>query len=65
MLTFDVPADVEYGGIRSALESAGKRIGSDDLLIAHAYATCPRFFLGFRIEINRLVILGGISKYWT
>jgi tRNA(fMet)-specific endonuclease VapC len=40
VLPFDVPADTEYGGIRSALEAAGKPIGSNDLLIAaHAYAT--------------------------
>jgi len=31
VLPLDVPADAEYGGIRSA---AGKPIGSDDLLIA-------------------------------
>lgn len=40
VLPFDVPADAEYGGIRSALEAAGKPIGSNDLLIAaHARAT--------------------------
>ena len=40
MLPFDVPADAEYGGIRSALEAAGKSIGGNDLLIAaHACAT--------------------------
>lgn len=40
VLPFDVPADAEYGGIRSELETAGKPIGSNDLLIAaHAYAT--------------------------
>jgi len=40
VLPFDVPADAEYGGIRSALEAAGRPIGSNDLLIAaHAYAT--------------------------
>jgi tRNA(fMet)-specific endonuclease VapC len=34
-----VPADVEYGGIRSELEAAGQTIGPNDLLIAaHAYA---------------------------
>jgi tRNA(fMet)-specific endonuclease VapC len=39
VLTFDIPADAEYGGIRSELEAAGKPIGSNDLLIAaHAYA---------------------------
>jgi tRNA(fMet)-specific endonuclease VapC len=40
VLPFDVPADAEYGGIRSELEAAGRPIGSNDLLIAaHAYAT--------------------------
>src|SRR5215475_5644362 len=39
VLPFDVPADTEYGGIRSELEAAGKPIGSNDLLIAaHACA---------------------------
>ena len=40
VLPLDVPADAEYGGIRSELEAAVKPIGSNDLLIAaHAYAT--------------------------
>jgi tRNA(fMet)-specific endonuclease VapC len=40
VLAFDVPADVEYGAIRSALEARGTPIGSNDLLIAaHARAT--------------------------
>jgi tRNA(fMet)-specific endonuclease VapC len=40
VLPFDDPADTEYGGIRAALEAAGKPIGSNDLLIAaHAAAT--------------------------
>jgi tRNA(fMet)-specific endonuclease VapC len=40
VLPLDVPADTEYGGIRSRLEAAGKSIGGNDLLIAaHAYAT--------------------------
>jgi len=39
VLPFDVPADTEYGTIRVRLESAGRPIGSNDLLIAaHAYA---------------------------
>jgi tRNA(fMet)-specific endonuclease VapC len=39
VLALDVPADVEYGGIRSELEAAGQPIGPNDLLIAaHAYA---------------------------
>jgi tRNA(fMet)-specific endonuclease VapC len=40
VLPFDIPADAEYGGIRSELESVGRPIGNNDLLIAaHAYAT--------------------------
>ena len=40
VLPFDVPADAEYGAIRSELEAAGKPIGGNDLLIAaHAHAT--------------------------
>ena len=39
ILPFDSPADVEYAGIRSELERAGKPIGSNDFLIAaHASA---------------------------
>jgi tRNA(fMet)-specific endonuclease VapC len=34
VLPFDVPADAEYGGIRSEPEAAGKPIGGNDLLIA-------------------------------
>jgi len=34
VLPFDVPADAVYGGIRAELESAGRPIGSNDLLIA-------------------------------
>jgi tRNA(fMet)-specific endonuclease VapC len=40
VLPFDVPADSKYGGIRAELETAGKPIGGNDLLIAaHAYST--------------------------
>jgi tRNA(fMet)-specific endonuclease VapC len=39
VLPFDVPADAEYGAIRSEVEAAGKPIGGNDLLIAaHALA---------------------------
>lgn len=39
VIALDVPADIEYGGIRAELESAGKPIGPNDLFIAaHAYA---------------------------
>ncbi len=34
VLPFDVPADREYGGIRAELETDGRPIGSNDLLIA-------------------------------
>ena len=38
ILPFDVPADGDYGAIRSDLENAGHPIGSNDLFIAaHAY----------------------------
>ena len=38
VLAFDVPADANYGEIRAELETAGKPIGGNDLLIAaHAY----------------------------
>jgi predicted nucleic acid-binding protein len=43
VLPFEIPADAEYGGIRSELEAAGKPIGGNDLLIAaHASATGAR-----------------------
>lgn len=39
VLPFDIPADAEYGGIRSELEGLGKPIGGNDMLIAaHARA---------------------------
>lgn len=34
ILPLDVPADAEYGGIRVALEAAGRPIGPNDLLTA-------------------------------
>ena len=34
ILAFDIPADMEYGGIRAELEATGRLIGSNDLLIA-------------------------------
>jgi tRNA(fMet)-specific endonuclease VapC len=40
VMPFDMPADIEYGGIRATLEAAGTPIGGNDLLIAaHACAT--------------------------
>jgi tRNA(fMet)-specific endonuclease VapC len=39
ILPFDVPADVEYGAIRTELEAAGQPIGPTDLFVAaHARA---------------------------
>ncbi len=39
VLALDAPADSEYGSIRSALETEGRSIGLNDLLIgAHAHA---------------------------
>jgi tRNA(fMet)-specific endonuclease VapC len=39
VLLLDLPADAEYGAIRSQLEAAGKRIGGNNMLIAaHAAA---------------------------
>lgn len=55
VLPFDVPADAEYGGIRSELEAAGKPIGSNDLLIAaHAYATGSTIVTANTDEFNRI-----------
>jgi tRNA(fMet)-specific endonuclease VapC len=55
VLPFDVPADAEYGGIRSELEAAGKPIGSNDLLIAaHAYATGATMVTANRNEFKRI-----------
>jgi len=40
ILPFDPPADADYGEIRAALETAGRLIGGNDMLIAaHARAT--------------------------
>ncbi len=55
VLPFEVPADAEYGGIRSELEAAGKPIGSNDLLIAaHAYATGTTIVTANIDEFNRI-----------
>jgi tRNA(fMet)-specific endonuclease VapC len=55
VLPFDVPADAEYGGIRSELEAAGKAIGSNDLLIAaHAYATGATIVTANADEFKRI-----------
>src|SRR6266852_280282 len=55
VLPFDVPADAQYGGIRSGLESAGKPIGSNDLLIAaHASATGATIVTANADEFKRI-----------
>jgi tRNA(fMet)-specific endonuclease VapC len=55
VLPFEVPADAEYGGIRSELETAGKPIGGNDLLIAaHAYATGATIVTANTDEFKRI-----------
>jgi tRNA(fMet)-specific endonuclease VapC len=55
VLPFEVPAEAEYGGIRSELETAGKPIGGNDLLIAaHAYATGATIVTANTDEFKRI-----------
>ena len=55
VLPFDVPADAEYGGIRSELEAAGKPIGGNDLLIAaHARAAGATIVTANTSEFKRI-----------
>jgi tRNA(fMet)-specific endonuclease VapC len=55
VLPFDVPADAEYGAIRSELETAGTPIGSNDLLIAaHACATGATIVTANANEFKRI-----------
>ena len=55
VLPFDVPADAEYGGIRSELEAAGKPISGNDLLIAaHAHATGATIVTANTDEFKRI-----------
>ena len=55
VLPFDVPADTDYGRIRSGLETAGKPIGGNDLLIAaHAYATGATIVTANTSEFKRI-----------
>jgi tRNA(fMet)-specific endonuclease VapC len=55
VLPLDVPADAEYGGIRSELEAAGKLIGSNDLLIAaHACAIGATMVTANSVEFERV-----------
>ena len=55
VLPLDSPADVDYGVIRLELESTGKRIGSNDLLIAaHAIAIGATIVTANTKEFNRV-----------
>lgn len=55
VLPFDVPADAEYGGIRSGLEAAGRPIGGNDLLIAaHACAVGATIVTANTDEFKRI-----------
>jgi tRNA(fMet)-specific endonuclease VapC len=55
VLPFDVPADAQYGEIRSQLEAAGKPIGGNDLLIAaHAHANGATIVTANADEFKRI-----------
>ncbi|NYT75421.1 type II toxin-antitoxin system VapC family toxin [Alcaligenaceae bacterium] len=55
VLPLDIPADVEYGGIRAELEAAGQPIGMNDLLIAaHAHALGLTLVTGNTREFSRI-----------
>ena len=55
VLPLDVPADAEYGGLRAELETAGKPIGGNDLLIAaHAYAVGATIVTANTDEFKRI-----------
>jgi tRNA(fMet)-specific endonuclease VapC len=55
VLPFDVPADTEYGRIRSQLEAAGKTIGNNDMLIAaHATAIAATIVTANAGEFKRI-----------
>ena len=55
VLPLDVPADTEYGAIRSRLEAAGRPIGSNDLLIAaHALAVGATIVTANADEFKRI-----------
>jgi tRNA(fMet)-specific endonuclease VapC len=52
VLPFDIPADAEYGTIRSELETTGRPIGANDLLIAaHASA------------VNATIVTANVSEF--
>ena len=52
VLPFDIPADVEYGRIRSTLEKAGKPIGANDLLIG-SHAT----------SVNATIVTANVDEF--
>jgi tRNA(fMet)-specific endonuclease VapC len=55
VLSFDVPADVVYGEIRSELEITGNPIGANDLLIAaHARAAAATIVTANVGEFKRI-----------
>jgi tRNA(fMet)-specific endonuclease VapC len=55
VLSFEAPADAEYGAIRSELERAGKTIGANDLLIAaHARASAATLVTANLREFKRV-----------
>ena len=55
VLPFDIPADAEYGIIRSELETLGKPVGGNDLLIAaHAYAADATIVTANADEFRRI-----------
>jgi tRNA(fMet)-specific endonuclease VapC len=55
LLPFDVPADADYGAIRSDLEAAGMVIGGNDMLIAaHALAVGATLVTGNTGEFKRV-----------
>ena len=55
VLPLDVPADSEYGGIRSELEAEGQTVGLKDLLIgAHAHALGLTLVTDNIREFNRI-----------
>ncbi len=55
VLAFDVPADAEYGRIRTDLEARGTPIGGNDLLIAaHALAASAAVVTANTDEFKRV-----------
>ena len=63
VLPFELPADAEYGRIRSELEAAREPIGGNDLLIAaHARATRTTIVTANTDEFRR--VRGLIVETW-